>query len=65
VLDAIVRACEEGDPTREAVAEQIKETATDESILGSGIDFDDNGDVEGAEFYIFQVKGKGEYELVS
>jgi branched-chain amino acid transport system substrate-binding protein len=65
VLEAISRACEEGDPTRESVSEQIGETATDESILGSGITFDDNGDVEGAEFYIFQVKGPGEYELVS
>ena len=65
VLEAISRACEGGDPTRESVSEQIGETATDESILGSGITFDDNGDVEGAEFYIFQVKGPGEYELVS
>jgi branched-chain amino acid transport system substrate-binding protein len=65
VLEAISRACEEGDPTRESVSEQIKETSTDESILGEGIDFDENGDVEGAQFYIFQVKGKGEYELVS
>jgi branched-chain amino acid transport system substrate-binding protein len=65
VLEAISRACEEGDPTRESVSEQIGETSTDESILGSGITFDENGDVEGAEFYIFQVKGPGEYELVS
>ena len=64
VLDAITRACEEGEPTREAVAEQIDQTSTDESILGEGITFDENGDVEGARFFIFQVQGPGEYELV-
>ena len=64
ILEAISRACEEGEPTREAVSEQLDETSTDESILGEGITFDENGDVEGAEFFIFQVKGPGEYELV-
>ena len=64
VLEAIGRACEEGEPSREAVSEQIGQTSTDESILGEGITFDENGDVEGAEFFIFQVKGPGEYELV-
>jgi branched-chain amino acid transport system substrate-binding protein len=64
VLEAIGRACEEGEPSREAVSEQIGQTSTDESILGEGITFDENGDVEGAEFFIFQVKGAGMYELV-
>jgi branched-chain amino acid transport system substrate-binding protein len=62
VLAAISRACEDGEPTREAVAEQIGETNQDPSILGDPIGFDDNGDVEGARFYIFEVLGGGEYE---
>jgi len=61
-LAAISAACEEGEPTREAVAEQIGETDQQDSILGDPISFDDNGDVEGARFYIFRVLGGGEYE---
>jgi branched-chain amino acid transport system substrate-binding protein len=61
-LEAISRACEEGEPTREAVAEQIGETDMSESILGGPLAFDENGDVEGARFYIFEVLGGGEYE---
>ena len=64
VLDAIAAACEDGDPTREAVLENLRETDQQDSILGDPIKFDESGDVEGARFYIFQVKGKGEYELV-
>lgn len=63
-LEAISRACEDGEPTREAVAEQIGETNQEESILGGPLTFDENGDVEGAQFYIFEVLGGGEYEPV-
>ena len=62
VLAAVSRACEEGEPTRETVAEQIGETDQQDSILGDPLSFDDNGDVEGARFYIFEVLGGGEYE---
>ena len=61
-LAAISAACEEGEPTREAVAEQIGETDQQDSILGDPLSFDDNGDVEGARFYIFRVLGGGQYE---
>ena len=61
-LAAISAACEEGEPTREAVAEKIGETDQQDSILGDPISFDDNGDVEGARFYIFEVMGGGKYE---
>ena len=61
-LAAISAACEEGDPTRQAVAELIGETDQQDSILGDPIGFDENGDVEGARFYIFRVLGGGEYE---
>jgi branched-chain amino acid transport system substrate-binding protein len=61
-LAAISAACEDGEPTREAVAEKIRETDQQDSILGDPVSFDDNGDVEGARFYIFRVLGGGEYE---
>lgn len=62
ILEAIVRACEGGEATREAVAEEIGNTDQEQSILGDPLTFDDNGDVEGAKFYIFEVLGGGEYE---
>ena len=51
------------DLTRENLAEQIGETSIDDSILGGGLAFDENGDPQGAEFYIFTIEG-GEYTLV-
>ncbi|MDQ3066793.1 MAG: branched-chain amino acid ABC transporter substrate-binding protein [Actinomycetota bacterium] len=61
-LAAISAACEDGEPTREAVSELIGETDQQDSILGDAIGFDENGDVEGAQFYIFRVLGGGKYE---
>ena len=63
VLDAIAAACAGGEAERAAVGEQIAQTDQPESILGGPLAFDENGDVEGAEFYIFQISG-GEYTLV-
>jgi len=63
VLEAITAACEGGAAERAAVAEQIAATDQSESILGGPIAFDDNGDIEGAQFYIFEISG-GEYTLV-
>ncbi len=61
-LAAISAACEEGEPTREAVSEAIGETNQEDSILGGSLAFDENGDPEGARFYVFKVLGGGEYE---
>jgi branched-chain amino acid transport system substrate-binding protein len=63
VATAILAACEEGDPTREAVAEQIRQVRLPDSLLGQPIAFDDKGDVKGAKFFIFQIKD-GQFELV-
>jgi branched-chain amino acid transport system substrate-binding protein len=63
VMDAASRACEQGEPTREALLDQLPETQIEDSILGTTIAFDENGDVEGAEFFLFQIKNK-KYELV-
>jgi branched-chain amino acid transport system substrate-binding protein len=63
VMDAAVRACEDGEPTREAIVEQLPETNIENSILGNTIAFDEKGDVENARFYLFQIKN-GKFELV-
>ena len=64
VATAILAACEEGDPTREAVADQIRRVKMPESILGQPIVFDDNGDIKGAKFFIFEINKDGDFELV-
>ena len=64
ILTAMNDLCGEGgELTREAIVEQIGETSIPESILGGGLAFDENGDPQGAEFYIFTIEG-GEYTLV-
>lgn len=60
---AIDAACEDGEPSREAVLEQVPNTSIDPSILGQPITFTENGDLEGAKFFIFQVE-KQRFELV-
>jgi hypothetical protein len=35
-----------------------------ESILGQPIAFDDNGDIKGAKFFIFEINKDGDFELV-
>jgi branched-chain amino acid transport system substrate-binding protein len=65
VMDAILRVCQAGEePTREAVLEEIKATNQETSILGQPIVFTENGDLEGAQFFIFQVQDDGSYTLV-
>jgi branched-chain amino acid transport system substrate-binding protein len=60
---AILAACEEGEPSREAVADQIRQVELQDSILGQPISFDENGDIRRAKFFIFQIEG-GNFELV-
>src|SRR5918997_3429171 len=63
VANAILAACEDGDPSREAVNEQIRSVEIPDSLLGQPIRFDENGDLVNAKFFIFRVK-KGAFELV-
>jgi branched-chain amino acid transport system substrate-binding protein len=63
VANAILAACEEGDPTRESVAEQIRQVEIPDSLLGQPITFDENGDLNDAKFFIFTVKKGGKFEL--
>lgn len=63
VANAIMAACEEGEPSREAVTDQIRNVEIPDSLLGQPIRFDENGDLINAKFFIFRVK-KGNFELV-
>src|ERR671921_616781 len=63
VANAILAACKDGDPSREAVNEQVRNVEIPESLLGQPIKFDANGDLVNAKFFIFRVK-KGNFELV-
>ncbi len=63
LLEAIKRAFEADKLTREGVLDEVTETDQATSVLGNPIAFDENGDVQNAAFYIFQVKGDN-FELV-
>jgi branched-chain amino acid transport system substrate-binding protein len=65
LLSGIQQACEDsgGTPSREDVLAAVQDVSIDDSILGGSFSFDENGDPEGAKFYIFKVTGKGQYEL--
>jgi branched-chain amino acid transport system substrate-binding protein len=65
VMEAATAVCEGGEePTREAVLEQMDATDLSESILGQPISFTENGDIQDATFFIFQVQDDGSYQLV-
>ena len=56
VLEAMARANDNGDLTREGVLAEVANTDMEMTILGSPLAFDDNGDVLDASFYIFHVE---------
>ena len=65
VMEAATAVCESGEePSRENILAQMPETSLEESILGQPIAFDENGDIQDATFFIFQVGEDGSYELV-
>ncbi len=57
VLEAVQRAADSGNLSREAVRDEVAATNQELSVLGIPIAFDENGDVLGASFYMFQVVG--------
>ena len=65
LLTAMKQACDDagGQPSREQVFEALRNVTIEESILGGSFSLDDKGDPEGAQFYIFEVTGPGQYEL--
>ena len=48
-----------GSTDRAAIRDAVRATENYEGILGFPITFDDKGDVQGANVYIYQVKGLG------
>lgn len=64
VLEAAQRACAAGKTDRNTVLEQVRKTDLRESILGAPLQFTEQGDVQGAKFYIFKIGGNGKPALV-
>ena len=65
VMEAAMAVCQGGgEPTREAILEQMGQTNLAESILGQPIAFTEDGDIQDATFFIFQVQDDGSYLLV-
>jgi branched-chain amino acid transport system substrate-binding protein len=56
VLEAMQRAFDAGSLTREAVRDEVPNTNMETTVMGIPVAFDENGDVVGASFYIFQVQ---------
>jgi branched-chain amino acid transport system substrate-binding protein len=52
-----------GDPSRDAVTQQLAKTNLPDSILGQPIKFTPEGDLQGAKFFIYQVTDGG-FKLV-
>ncbi len=65
VMEAAMAVCQDGgEPTREAILEQMGQTNLPESILGQPIAFTEDGDIQDATFFIFQVQDDGSYQLL-
>jgi branched-chain amino acid transport system substrate-binding protein len=58
VMEAAKQVCSGGsnDPSREQIADAVRKVSLPETILGQPVAFEANGDVRGAEFFIFEVK---------
>jgi branched-chain amino acid transport system substrate-binding protein len=63
VLEAMQRAFEGGKLDRATVRDEVAKTDEKMSVLGGPLSFDENGDVKGASFYIFQIKDS-KFQLV-
>ena len=62
---AISKICKDGDtPTRDNVRAEVFKVSLDDTLLGTPISLDDNGDVAGAKFHIFKIEN-GKYVTVS
>jgi hypothetical protein len=64
VLEAIKKACDDGGspPDVDAVAENVKNTNIEESVLGQPIEFESNGEMKNAKFYVYTIKD-GQYVI--
>ncbi len=62
-LEAIQRCNDAGNLTRQCVRDEIAATDMEDSILDYPVRFDANGQLEGGQFFIYQVQN-GEFRLV-
>ncbi len=65
LLEAIDRVCQAGDtPSRANVLTEVGNTNQAESILGTPLSFDADGEVDGGSFFVQQIQADGSYVLV-
>ena len=64
VLEAIKKACDDdgSPPEIAAVAENVKNTNIEESVLGQAIEFESNGEMKNAKFYVYTIED-GKYVI--
>jgi branched-chain amino acid transport system substrate-binding protein len=64
VLDAVKKACDDGDATPDiaTVADNVKNTDIQDSVLGQPIEFESNGEMKNAKFYVYTIKN-GKYVI--
>ncbi len=64
VLNAIKQVCDEdgSPPDVDAVADAVKNTNIDESVLGQPIAFEPSGEMKNAKFYVYTIKD-GKYVI--
>lgn len=63
LLRAIATACEDGRASRAEVLDRVRESSVPTPIFGRTISFTPRGDVKGARFFVYQIRG-GRYRLV-
>lgn len=63
MINAVVNACKDGRVTRSEVLAQVKRTSIPGNILGGTLRFTAKGDVQGARFFIFEIRN-GRYVTV-
>lgn len=64
LVNAAARACADGTISRAEMRAQIKKTNLRQTILGTPIKFNKNGDVSGAQFHVFRINSNGQYITV-
>jgi len=64
VLEAVKKACDDGgsSPDIDDVADNVKNTNIKESVLGQPIEFESNGEMKNAKFYVYTIKN-GKYVI--
>jgi len=63
VLEAAQRSCRDGVATREGVMAALPSVALEDSLLGTPVAFDENGDIVDGRFNVYRIDGRG-YTLV-